>query len=106
MPYHPRPALPSAIPREQSIEGSHAEPDPTVEAGVRDVIVAHLGIEPERVRLESWFHDLDADSLDVIEILLGLEGQFDLALSTVPPRSLHTVADAVRLVTQRLRLVT
>lgn len=82
--------------------GEPRAPSAHVALGVRDVIVAQLGVAPERVRPETYLIDLDADPLDLIEIVLGLESTFGVQLSTVSPARLRTVRDAVLLVERHL----
>ncbi len=78
-----------------------------IEACVRDVIVAQLGVDPARLGPSTRLaDDLGADSLDLIEIVLGLEAAFDLEIAPeleVAPE-IHTVADTVELVLHQMRL--
>ena len=49
---------------------------------LRDVLVEHLGVEPSAVTPQATLHeDLDADSLDVIELVMAMEEHFDVEIS-------------------------
>ena len=48
---------------------------------IRDIIVEVLNVEESDVKMESTFiDDLGADSLDVFQIIMGLEEEFDLVI--------------------------
>jgi acyl carrier protein len=70
---------------------------------VRGVIQRQLGVEPDRAadeaRLDS---DLDADSLDCVELLMSLEEEFDVEISDDEGTKIETVGDAIRLVAAKL----
>ena len=63
---------------------------------VREIIGKVLGIDPEKIDEDADFtDDLGADSLDLFEILLDVEEEFDLKLREENLYMIHTVADAV-----------
>jgi len=63
---------------------------------VRDIIVEQLGVDPEEVKLESSFiDDLGADSLDIVELIMALEEEFDLEIPDKEAEKIATVGDAV-----------
>ena len=62
---------------------------------VREIIARQLGIEPETISMESrLIDDLKADSLDIVELVMDLEQEFDLP-------KVQTVADIVHFLEQR-----
>lgn len=66
---------------------------------IQKIVVDHLGVAPERVTLEASFvDDLDADSLDEIELVMAVEVEFDLYLEEGDLTNIKTVSDAVSLV--------
>ena len=72
----------------------------TVFERVRDIVVEQLGVEEGDVALTSSFvDDLDADSLDLVELIMSLEEQFgdgsDLEISDEDAEKIATVQDAV-----------
>ena len=63
---------------------------------VRSVIVDQLGIDEDLVTMDSSFvDDLGADSLDIVELIMGLEGEFDLEIPDDEAEKISTVGDAV-----------
>lgn len=50
-----------------------------------------------------FFEDLDADSLDLVEITMALEEEFDIEISDQEAEPVKTVADAARLVDEKVR---
>ena len=62
-----------------------------------------LQVEPEKVTIEASFaNDLDADSLDLVELVMALEEQFDITVEESELEGVETVAQAYELVTTKL----
>lgn len=63
---------------------------------VKAIIVDQLGVEEEEVTLESSFiEDLGADSLDIVELIMALEEEFDIEVPDEDAEKLQTVGDAI-----------
>lgn len=63
---------------------------------VKALIVDHLDVEEEKVTMEASFKDdLEADSLDVVELIMELEDEFDMEIADEEAEKLSTVGDAV-----------
>ena len=63
---------------------------------VKNVIVDQLSVDADEVTLEASFvDDLGADSLDVVELLMGLETEFDIEIPDEDAEKIRTVGDAV-----------
>ncbi|MFK4998026.1 acyl carrier protein [Bacillus sp. N9] len=63
---------------------------------VTQIIVDRLGVEESKVTLEASFKDdLGADSLDVVELVMELEDEFDMEISDDDAEKIATVGDAV-----------
>ena len=63
---------------------------------LRDIIVEVLNVDESEVKMESTFvDDLGADSLDVFQIIMGLEEEFDIEIPNEQAEKIVTVADAV-----------
>ena len=63
---------------------------------VKDIIVEQLGVDEEEVKMESSFiDDLGADSLDIVELIMALEEEFDLEIPDKEAEKIATVGDAV-----------
>jgi acyl carrier protein len=68
-------------------------------AALREVAVEVLSVEPESVTLDARFkEDLDADSLDLVELVMGLEERFDISVPEEDLENVTTVGNAVDLV--------
>lgn len=60
------------------------------------VLADQLNVDESEVRLESRFvDDLGADSLDLVEVVMALEEEFDVKIPDTELESLRTVADAI-----------
>ncbi len=63
---------------------------------VRSVIADQLGVDEDSITMDSSFvDDLGADSLDIVELIMGLEGEFDLEIPDDEAEKISTVGDAV-----------
>ena len=64
---------------------------------VKRIVVDRLGVEEGQVSLEASFkEDLGADSLDVVELVMELEDEFDLEISYEDAEKITTVGDVVK----------
>lgn len=70
---------------------------------LREVAVEVLAVEPEAVTESASFaEDLDADSLDLVEFVMGLEEKFDISVPEEDLEGVATVGQAVDLVLARV----
>ena len=61
-----------------------------------DIIVEVLNVDENEVTMESTFiDDLGADSLDVFQIIMGIEEEFDIEIPNEEAEKIVTVGDAV-----------
>jgi acyl carrier protein len=68
----------------------------SVEDKVKHIIVEQLGVDEDEIKAEASFvNDLGADSLDVVELVMGLEDEFGLEISDRDAEKLSTVAQAI-----------
>ena len=62
-----------------------------------------LQVEPDKVTLDARFgDDLDADSLDLVELVMALEESFDITVEESELEGVETVRQAFELVTSKL----
>ena len=74
------------------------EQDDIIEA-MKEVLSAELGVEDNKVTAEARFkEDLDADSLDLVEVVLALEEKFDVQIPDDEIAGVKTVGEAAELV--------
>lgn len=70
---------------------------------IREVLVKHLGLKDEMVKLDSKLNeDLGADSMDALEIAASLEDRFGAKLNDDDIAQLKSVSDVVNTVNQKL----
>jgi len=63
---------------------------------VKDIIVEQLGVTGDSVTLEaSFIDDLGADSLDIVELIMALEEEFDMEIPDSDAEKVVTVGDVV-----------
>ena len=66
---------------------------------IKKVIENQLGIEPDDIKLEStFFEDLDADSLDIVELILTFEEAFKVDISDEAAAEMSSVQDVFNFV--------
>ncbi|MFZ5918065.1 MAG: acyl carrier protein [Chloroflexota bacterium] len=70
----------------------------------RDIIVELLGVDPDQVTMESNFReDLEADSLDLVELIMAFEEEFGGEISDDEAQKITTVSEAVQYVKERMQ---
>lgn len=62
---------------------------------VKAIIVDKLSVDAEEVTMESSFEDLGADSLDIVEIVMAIEEEFDIEVADEDAEKAATVGDVV-----------
>ena len=63
---------------------------------LKRVIVEQLGVEENEITLDSSFiDDLGADSLDIVELIMALEEEFDIEIPDEDAEKILTVGDAL-----------
>ncbi|CAB3976493.1 acyl carrier protein [Candidatus Azoamicus ciliaticola] len=70
---------------------------------IKKLIVEHTEIDESKITLQSSFSDdLGADSLDIVEIIMALEEQFEIEITDEEANNLITIKDAVDFVNNKL----
>ena len=63
---------------------------------VKNVIIEQLGVAENNITMEaSFIDDLGADSLDIVELIMALEEEFDIEISDTDAEKIVTVGDVV-----------
>ena len=63
---------------------------------VKEITVDQLGVDEDEVTMDaSFIDDLEADSLDIVELMMALEEEFEIEIPDEEAEKISTVADAV-----------
>ena len=60
---------------------------------LKDIIVDVMGCNPDEITMDTTF--VDADSLDIFQIIMGIEDAFDIEIENEDAEKIATVGDAV-----------
>ena len=70
-----------------------------ISSKVKKIVADHLGVEEEKVVDEaSFIDDLDADSLDTVELVMAFEEEFGSEISDSEAEKILTVGDAIKFI--------
>lgn len=68
---------------------------PDIEAKVKSIIADQLGVGEDEIKPESSFiEDLGADSLDIVELVMAMEEEFEVEIPDEEAENIKTVGDA------------
>lgn len=68
----------------------------------KGLVAFQLGIKQEEVKDDSRFEDLGADSLDLVELLMAAEDEFNIDINDPDAEDLHTSSEAAKYLNERL----
>lgn len=75
----------------------------STEERIRKIIVELLGVSPEEVNRDARFReDLEADSLDLVELIMAFEEEFGGEISDEEAQQIETVGQAVDYIQERM----
>jgi len=74
----------------------------SAESKVKQIIVDQLEVGIEKLNMDTTFEDIDADSLDIVELVMALEEEFDLEISDQEIENIKTVGDVVRYIESKV----
>lgn len=64
---------------------------------IKEILVDQLEVDPEKVTMDAdLLNDLDADSLDVVDLVMSVEDEFDIEIPDEVLEGASTVGDVVR----------
>ncbi|HHX14475.1 MAG TPA: acyl carrier protein [Clostridiales bacterium] len=66
---------------------------------IREIIVEQLGAEEDEITMNTHLmKDLEADSLDAVEIIMAIEDEFDIEVADEDAEKFQTISDIVKYV--------
>jgi acyl carrier protein len=66
---------------------------------VRSIVAERLGVDEEKVTMDAEFiGDLNADSLDLVEVIMAMEQEFDVEIKDEEAENIRSVSDAVNFI--------
>lgn len=70
---------------------------------IKDIIVDQLDVDEDKVKMEaSITEDLGADSLDVVDLVMSLEEEFDVEIPDEQVENVKTVGDIVKFIEENI----
>ena len=73
-----------------------------IEDRVKEIIVEQLGVSEDEVVPEaSFIDDLGADSLDIVELVMAMEEEFDMEIPDEDAEKIQTIQDAINYIKQK-----
>ena len=74
----------------------------TIEQKVKNIIADQLGVGEDEIKpAASFIEDLGADSLDIVELVMAMEEEFEVEIPDEEAENIKTVQDAVDYITAR-----
>lgn len=73
----------------------------TVFDKIKKIVVEQLDVDEASITLETSFEDLDADSLDIVELIMALEEEFGIEIPDEDGEKLITVGAAVEYINNK-----
>ena len=75
----------------------------TIEGRVTELIIDQLGVSKEEANPQaSFLDDLGADSLDIVELVMSFEEEFDLEIPDEDAEKIQTIGDAITYLQERI----
>ncbi len=74
----------------------------SVETRVKDIIADQLEVAIDKLSKETTFEDIDADSLDIVELVMALEEEFDLEISDQEIENINSVGDVIKYIESKV----
>jgi acyl carrier protein len=69
---------------------------------VKKIVVEHLDVDPTKVEPKaSFIDDLGADSLDIVELVMAFEEEFDVEIPDDAAETIQTVGDAIKFISEQ-----
>ena len=62
---------------------------------IRDIVAEQLNVDPESITMDTRFDELNADSLDVVEVIMTLEQEFDMQIPDEEAERIKDIGEVV-----------
>ncbi len=74
-----------------------------IDAKLKEIVMDRLNVEEDQIKPEASFvEDLGADSLDIVELIMGIEEEFDIEIPDEDAEKLTTVGEATNYIKGKL----
>jgi acyl carrier protein len=81
----------------------NAKNEDEILAKLKALVIDRLNVEEEQIKPDASFvEDLGADSLDIVELIMGIEEEFDVEIPDEDAEKLRNVGDALAYVKRKL----
>ncbi len=74
----------------------------SVETKVKEIVADQLEVAIDKLSAETTFEDIDADSLDVVELVMALEEEFDLEISDQEIENINSIGDVIKYIESKV----
>lgn len=70
---------------------------------IKEIVSQQLGVDADEITMDSTFvEDLGADSLDVVELVMAMEDEFDLEIDEEEADGISTISDVVEYIKAKI----
>lgn len=69
---------------------------------IRAIVANQLNVDPATITAETRFEDLNADSLDVVEVIMALEDEFGIAIPDEAAEQIKNIGAAVDFINEAI----
>jgi len=70
---------------------------------IKSIVIDQLSVDADEVTLETSFEDLNADSLDVVELVMALEEEFDIEIPDEDAEKIRSIGAAVEYIQAKVQ---
>jgi acyl carrier protein len=69
-----------------------------IETKLRTIVAGQLHVEPDTLTPEATLTSMGADSLDIVELIMHVEDEFNIEITDTEAEKMHTLADVIEYV--------
>jgi len=74
----------------------------SIESKVKNIISEQLEVSIDKLSPDTTFEDIDADSLDIVELVMALEEEFDMEISDQEIENIKSVGDVIKYIESKV----